>query len=117
MERNDDDHDPTEQVLKQRCTEEHLAEIAQHITDWRAVSPFLGLTEAEETVILESTHSVPARKIAMLRKWKEKRESKATYKRLCQALRKCGLQNLEDIVIELLVESNSSSEEEGVCRR
>ena len=56
----------------QPCSEEHLAEIAMLITDWRAVSPFLGLTEADEIAILESTHSVPARKMAMLRKWKQK---------------------------------------------
>lgn len=107
-------HELPEHVFKQRCSEEHLAEIAQHITDWRAVSPFLGLTEAEEIAILESTHSVPTRKIAMLRKWNEKRGLKATYKRLCKTFRKCGSQNLVDRVIELLTESLSSSEEEGV---
>ena len=98
---------------KQRCSEEHLAEIAQHISDWRAVSPFLGLTEAEEMAIIESTHSVPARRIAMLRKWNEKRGPKATYKLLGKAFRKCGLQHLEDKLLELLAESESSSEEEG----
>ena len=66
------------------CSEGHLAKIAKSIPDWRAVSPFLRLTEAEECEILESTHSVPARKMAMLRKWKEKRGAKATYKRLCR---------------------------------
>ena len=73
--------------FKQPCSEEHLAKIATWITDWRAVSPFLGLSEADEIAILESTHSVPARRMAMLRKWKQKRGKKATYMRLCQALR------------------------------
>ena len=73
------------------CSDEHLADISLLIADWRAVSPFLGLTEAEEIAILESTHSVPARKMAMLRKWKQKRGEKATYKRLCRVFRKCGL--------------------------
>ena len=98
----------------QPCSEEHLAKIAMLITDWRAVSPFLGLTEAEEIAILESTHSVPARKIAMLRKWKQKRGAKATYKRLYRGFRDCGLRDLEDKVTELLVaESSSSTDEEG----
>ena len=51
------------------CSEEHLAKIATLIADWRAVSPFLGLTKADEIAILgASPHSVPAQRIAMLRK-------------------------------------------------
>ena len=69
----------------QPCSEEHLAEISLLITDWRALSPFLGLTEAEEIAILGSNpHSVPAQKITMLRKWKQKRGANGTYKRLCR---------------------------------
>ena len=98
----------------QQCSEEHLAETAMLITDWRAVSPFLGLTEADEIAILESTHSVSARKIAMLRKWKQKRGAKATYKRLCRVFGKCGSRALQEKITKLLVaESNSSSDEEG----
>ena len=101
---------------KQPCSDEHLAKIATWITDWRAVSPFLGLTEAEEITILESTHSVPARKMAMLRKWKQKRGAKATYKRLCQAFSDCSFCDLEEKVIELLTKcsSSSSSDAEGI---
>ena len=33
----------------QPCLEEHLAEIATSIVEWREISPFLGLTEAEST--------------------------------------------------------------------
>ena len=92
-----------------------MANIAMLITDWRAVSPFLGLTEAEEIAILGSNpHSVPAQKIAMLRKWKQKRGAKATYKRLCRVFTNCGSRDLEEKVAELLVaESSSSSDEEG----
>ena len=97
------------------CSEEHLAKTAILITDWRAVSPFLGLTETDEIAILGSNpHSVPAQKIAMLRKWKQKRGAKATYKRLCRVFRDCGSRDLEEKVTELLVaESSSSSDEEG----
>ena len=99
----------------QPCSEEHLAKIAMMITDWRAVSPFLGLTEAEEIAVQGSNpQSVPAQKIAMLRKWKQKRGAKATYKRLCRVFRDCGSHDLEEKVTELLVaESSSSSDEEG----
>ena len=88
------------------CSEQHLAQIAMLITDWRAVAPFLGLTQAEEIAILESTHSVPARKIAMLRQWKQKLGgSAATYKRLCQAFETCGLIDLKEQVMQMVAGS------------
>ena len=101
-----------------QCSQEHLAEIADSITDWRTVSPYLGLTEADETTILGSSpHSVPAQRIAMLRKWKQKRGAKATYRRLYRVFKKCSLRDLEQKVTELLVaESSSSSDEEGESR-
>ena len=98
----------------QPCSEAHLAVIADSISDWRAVSPFLGLTEADESAILGSSpHSVPAQKTAMLRKWKQKRGAKATYKRLCRAFTKCKRTDLVDMVKQFLTESSSSSDEEG----
>ena len=102
----------------QLCSENHLAIISNAVADWRAVSPFLGLTEAEESDILESTHSVPARKIAMMRRWKQKEGAKATYKRLCRVFESCKRVDLVDKVKQVLSESNSSSDEEfieGLC--
>ena len=98
------------------CPEGHLAQISKSISDWRAVSPFLRLTEAEESEILESTHSVPARKMAMLRKWKQKHGTKATYENLCRAFDYCDRADLVDKVKQLLAESNSSSDEEGTSQ-
>ena len=92
-----------------RCSEKHLATIAGFIADWRAVSPRLGLTEAEEMAILESTHSVPARKMAMMRKWKQKHGAEATYKRLCQVFEDCQKADLVDKIKDLLAKRNGSS--------
>ena len=86
----------------QLCSEGDLAKIALSIVDWRAISPFLGLTEAEEIAILESTHSVPARKMAMLRKWKQKNGTEATYNKLCERFRMCELADLESKVKQIL---------------
>ena len=92
------------------CSEEHLAEIARLVTDWREISPSLGLTEAEEHEILGSApHSVLPQKIAMLRKWKKKRGAKATYKRLCRVFRKCGKLDLGLKVQKMLTKSSNSS--------
>ena len=98
----------------QPCFEEHLAEIATSITEWREISPFLGLTEAEEHEILGSAlHSVRSQKIAMLRLWKKKKGKAATYNRLCRAFRKSRQLDLEDEMKEILTESNSFVDEEG----
>ena len=70
-------------VLQRRCSEEHLADIATNVTEWRELSPFLGLTEAEEHEILGTApHSVRSQKIAMLRQWKKKKGKDATYNQL-----------------------------------
>ena len=97
-------------------SERHLAHISNSITDWKAVSPFLGLTEAEENAILGSNpHSVPSQRIAMLRKWKQNLGAKATYRRLCRAFVDCKRADLVDNVKQVLTaESSSSSDEEGM---
>ena len=100
-----------ERRLDKTCSDSHLARIADSIVDWRAVSPYLDLTEAEENAILGSSpHSVPAQKIAMLRKWKQKRGAKATYKKLCNALHERS--DLVEKIKSTLTENNSSSEDE-----
>ena len=98
----------------QPCPEEHLAEIATSITEWRDISPFLGLTEAEEHEILGSAlYSVRSQKIAMLRLWKKKKGKAATYNRLCRAFRKSKQLDLEEELKEILAESISLVEEQG----
>ena len=98
----------------QPCLEEHLAEIATSISDWRGISPFLGLTEAEEHEILGSApHSVRSQKTAMLRLWKKKKRRAATYNQLCRAFRKSKQLDLEDKMKEILAESNSLVDGEG----
>ena len=86
----------------EQCIDMHLAVISRSIIDWREISPFLGLTEAEEIAILESTHSVPARKMAMLRKWKQKNGIEATYNNLYQAFGMCELTALQDKMKQIL---------------
>ena len=106
--------------MTKTCSEKHLAKISVWIIDWREISPFLGLTAADEREILGAVPplSVRSQKIAMLRLWKEKRGTKATYKRLCRAFRECDMLDLEEKVENLLAESSSSSsDEEGEIQR
>ena len=99
----------------QPCLGEHLAEIAASIVKWREISPFLGLTEAEEHEILGAVPllSVLEQKIAMLRLWKKKKGKAGTYNRLCRAFRKSKQLDLEDEMKEILAESNSLVDGEG----
>ena len=103
-----DEQQPELAGWNQLCLEEHLAEIATSVTEWREISPFLGLTEAEEHEILgPAPHSVRSQKIAMLRLWKKKKGKDATYNRLCRAFRKSKQLDLEVEMKEILAESNS----------
>ena len=95
--------------LNQECSDQHLAKISRSIVDWHEIAPFLELTEPDEIAIRDSTpHSVPAQKMAMLRKWKQKLGTKATYKRLCQAFEDCEKGNLVELVKQLADSSSSS---------
>ena len=88
------------------CSEEHLAEIAAVVTEWREISPFLGITEAEEHEILGSApHSVLSQKIALLRLWKKKRGRAATYDQLSRVFRKCERLDLEETLKQILEDS------------
>ena len=108
--------DETAVSMTETCSDQHLAKISVWIKDWRDISPFLGLTETEEHEILGAVPplTVRSQKIAMMRLWKKKRGTKATYKRLCRAFRECDMLDLEEKVQQLVAESsNTSSEEEG----
>ena len=97
------------------CSDYNLAKIATYISDWRAISPLLGLTEAEESDITESTQSVPTRKIAMLRKWKQKHGASSTYEKLRQVFETdCGRADLVDKIKQLLTESDSSEGQSAI---
>ena len=97
------------------CSEEHLAEITVFVTEWREISPFLGLTEADEHEILGAVPplSVRSQKIAMLRLWKKKKGNAATYNQLSRVFRKCEQIDLVDKMKQILAESNSLVDREN----
>ena len=67
--------------LDQLCTDDHLLELSKSLTRWKEFSPFLGLTEAEEEVIISrNAQYLERQRIDVLRKWKEKQKEKATYR-------------------------------------
>ena len=64
--------------LEQVCPDNHLLELSLVFTDWQTVSPFLGLSETEEEEI--EGRAVKRQRIDILRKWKKKCGSGATYR-------------------------------------
>ena len=75
----------TSDALLRKCSENHLAIIAQSITSWKQLSPFLGLTQQDEDDIQQDNTRNAERKMAMLRRWREKYGDEATYFRLADA--------------------------------
>ena len=89
--------------LNQPCSDEHLCEIALYITEWQSIAPFLGLSEInEEEIICEHPNKLKMQKIGMLRKWREKLGSRATYQRLAEAFWDRGKTPLVEKVYSLL---------------
>ena len=83
--------------------------IAACIDDWQAISPFLGLTDADERAILmEDPNYVPAQKVAMLRRWKQNCGVKATYEQLRRVFERCGRTDLVEEVNQLVAGSEES---------
>ena len=72
--------------LDQPCSDEHISKLALYIADWQSIAPFLGLTEAEESEIVEDCSKARMKKIKMLRKWRNKKGEKATYRNLAEVL-------------------------------
>ena len=64
--------------LDQACRDEDLLELSLSLTNWQSVSPFLGLSEADEEDI--EKRSSERQRIDVLRKWRAKFGSTATYR-------------------------------------
>ena len=94
--------------LDQLCRDDHLSEIALSLTDWQSMAPFLGLTEGEEREIEEDSRPAKRRKVAMLRRWKEKYGKKATYRKLAKVFWKLERIDLVEELCEILSECSHS---------
>ena len=67
------------------------------------MAPALGLTRTDEMNIMEyAPHSLPAQRVEMLRTWRHKLGTAATYSRLADAFSVCGKQDLVDAINELV---------------
>ena len=99
------------EALQQLCKDRHLQKLALSLPDWRGVAPFLGLSEAEENMIEEEHSPALGRRIAVLRKWRQKHGKKATYERLAKVFWDMGNAALANDVAKLLLQNEPDSSE------
>ena len=96
----------SDQMIDQPCKHEHIYTISFQITGWQTIADSLGLTEPEKEEIENDQRLTMQKRRAMLRKWKQKCGSKATYKDLMIAL--CN--NNQIGTIEMLCDTLKQSE-------
>ena len=96
--------------LDQPCRDDHLSEIALSLTEWQSMAPFLGLSDAEEREIEEDSRPAKRRKVAMLRRWKEKYGKEATYRKLAKVFWKLERTDLVEELCETLSKCSHSDD-------
>ena len=94
--------DASHSTLDHLVSRGHQNKVVLSITDWRSITPFLGLEETDEEDIKVMYSTVKTRNIAMLRKWKHFHGSSATYRRLLGAFWDVGRVDLIDKLLEML---------------
>ena len=88
----------------------HQNKIAISITEWRSILPFLDLEETDEEAIIEMMYStIKTRNIAMLRKWKHRHGSSATYRKLLEAFWNVERVDLIDKLLQMVSVSDTPS--------
>lgn len=87
----------------QPCSNDELCKISQSVSDWKAVAPSLRLKKADEDAIIGyAPYSVPSQRMEMLRTWKERLGTGATYRKLSDAFKMCQRQDLVDELSKLV---------------
>ncbi len=70
--------------LDQLCSRDDLNEISKSLTHWPEVSPFLGLTRADEEDVRtkhdRAVSGVTRERVDVLRRWQENQKERATYR-------------------------------------
>lgn len=95
------------------CTPEHRNDIARQVTNWKALAPFIGLERTDEEEIDDENRSVMSKRIAMLRKWSEKRGKGATYLHLIKGFAQISRRDLIEKLCDIF--SGGASQGAGVA--
>ena len=99
----------TSMQLDEKCTNEHLHDIALFLTSWRTLAPRLGLSSEVEAVDRDAYNEKEKRQ-KFLETWKAKFAFKAKYKVLVEALLKIDSADQAEKVCHLLVSQRPSKD-------
>ena len=96
------------ELLQECCSEEHLLHVSKD-TDWRTVAQNLGLRDGDmEEVSSERTANVKGHKTLQI--WKQRLGSRATYKKLIEALLESGRTDKAEEVCKLLASKEGTAD-------
>lgn len=99
----------THKQLEEKCTNEHLHDIALFLKSWRTLAPQLGLSDEVEAVERNS-HGEEEKRQKFLELWKAKFAFKVKFKVLVEALLKIGRADQAEEVCRLLVSQQPSKD-------
>ena len=94
--------DISAELLDTLVSDQDVATITKYLTKWENLSPFLGLTEQDETNICNTYRDYSDQKRQALRKWKEIKGDAATYSALITAAKEIPNMDLVDKVKAML---------------
>ena len=86
-------------VLTQRCSDQHLQEIARRVKNWEPYAPCLGLGANDIEDLKDEFRKPELRSFNAFQRWKEKAAFKATYLYLVESVfLKCGNATMAEFV-------------------
>lgn len=95
--------DLSQEQMNAQFRKDHLAKASRIIGDLKLLGSYL---EVDMTAAIGSQRDLQSKKLAVLRKWKEKYAWKATYRIFIEALLQCGRADCaSDVCTELLTQS------------
>ena len=94
--------DITAELLNTQISDEDVATIANYLTKWEDLSPFLSLTQQDETNIRYTYTDYSDQKRQALWKWRKIKGSLATYRALITAAKRIPDIELVDKVTAIL---------------
>ena len=94
--------DISAELLDTPVSDQDVATITKYLTKWEDLSPFLGLTQQDETNICNTYRDYSDQKRQAIRKWREIKGDAATYSALITAAKKIPNMELVDNVKAVL---------------
>ena len=88
--------------LQKECSNDVILEVSENLTEWRAVAPYLEISDAEVQAIDRGKHmyNEVGKRQDVLQKWKAKFQYNATYEKLIKGFLKAKRADLARIVAE-----------------